>query len=296
MKTYRRVLATFLAILMLPLLSGCSVFETRLAQAIEKMSRKNNLHYELALTLELELAAGEETEDGAERFLRLPGSFEAEGTLYTEPFQLQADAQLILPGARTRWECYLEKDETAYYFYSRMNDGVLWQKQGLADDGKSQVKGLRYIVKGSESFLPAGEEMLRGQFTERYDGVIPGEYLSGLLQLYGVHEWLCDELGMELEDGLFDELPDVPASVWLDKESRMIVQADADLGELLAQIAERQLAESRRVSSFDTLGLTADLKRAHLSLHLSDYDAAEPFAVPEDAMSAWGSGVMPWDK
>ena len=111
-----------------------------------------------------------------------------------------------------------------------------------------------------------------------------------------MHEWLCDELGLKLEDGLFDGLPDVPASVWLDKESRLIVRVDAELGELLSLIAERQLAESRRASSFDTLGLSMDLKRAHLSLHLSDYDAAEPFAVPEDARSAWGSDVMPWDR
>ncbi len=296
MKTYRRILAAFLAILMLPLLSGCSVFETKLARAIEKMSRKNNLHYELSLALELELSAGEETEEGAERFLLLPGSFEAEGTLYTDPFQLQANAQLTLPGARTDWECYLEKDETAYYLYSRINDGTLWQKQGLADDGKARVKGLSYVVKGSENFLPAGEETVGGQLTERFDGVIPGEYLSGLLKLYEVHEWLSDELGLNLEDGLFEELPDVPTSVWLDEENRLIVQVDAELGELLSMIAERQLAESRRASSFDTLGLTMDLKRAHLSLHLSDYDAAEPFAVPEDARSAWGSDVMPWDK
>ena len=296
MKIYRRVLAAFLAVLMLPLLSGCSVFETKLARSIEKMSRKNNLHYALSLALELELASDEETAEGTKRFLLLPGSFEAEGSLYTDPFQLQADARLTLPGADTHWECYLEKDEAAYYLYSRINDGTLWQKQGLADDGKARVEGLRYIVRGSESFLPAGEETVGGQLTERFDGIIPGEYLSGLLDLYGVHEWLCDELGLKLEAGLFDGLPDVPASVWLDRESRLIVRVDAELGELLSLIAERQLAESRRASSFDTLGLSMDLKRAHLSLHLSDYDAAEPFAVPEDARSAWGSDVMPWDR
>ena len=296
MKKYRRILAAFLAILMLPLLSGCSIFETKLARAVERMSRRDNMLYKLSLALELELRADSETEEDTERLLLLPGSFEAEGRLYTDPFQLQADARLTLPGTQTRWECYLEKQESAYYFYSRINDGTLWQKQGIADDGKAQVKGLRYIVKGSETFLPAGEELIDGQLAERFDGVIPGEYLSGLLELYRVHEWLSEELGLNLEDGLFDELADVPASVWLGKESREIVQVDAELGEALSLIAERQLAESRRASSFDTLGLSMDLKRAHLSLRFSDYDAEASFAVPDDAKSAWGGDVMPWDQ
>ena len=294
MKRAPRILAAFLAVVML-FLSGCSVFETKLARAIEKMSRKDNLNFELSLILELEIASASDPEGDTDRFLRLPGSFDVTGSLYTDPFRMKADAKLTLPGSQTRWECYLEKDEAAYYLYSRINDGTLWQKQGLADDGKAKIKGLDYIVKGTENFAPAGEELVGGQPAERFDGVIPGEYLSSLLQLYRVHEFLGEELGLDLADGLFDDLADVPASVWLDQESRMIVQIDAELGELLSLLAERSLAESRGASSFDTLGLEMSLERAHLSLRLRDFNEAEDFQIPDEARSAWGSDVMPWD-
>ena len=294
MKRYRQILAAFLAVCVL-FLSGCNLFETKLARAVEKMSRKDNCHFTLSVDLELALKADSDSEDGAERALTLPGRFEAEGILYANPLQMRANAGFSMAGSKTRWECWLEKDEGAYYLYSRLNDGTLWQKQGLADDGKNRVKGLGYIVKGAESFAPAGEETLGDLTAERYDGVIPGEYISGLLKIYRLQEWLSDELGLQLADGLFDDLADVPCSVWMDTESRMIVRAEAELGDLLSQLVSRQLAENREAVSFDTLGLDVSLEKAHLSLLLSDFDGAEAFHVPAEAKSAWGGEAMPWD-
>lgn len=294
MKGTRRLLALALGALML-LLSACNVFETKLAQAVEKMSRKDSVGFALTAELELSLSAGGGNEEAEAPSIMLSGRFEASGALYTDPLRLQTNAQLSLPGTQTRWECYLEKDEGAYYLYSRTNDGTLWQKQGLADDGKARIKGLKTIVRGTESFLPAGEEELSGRAAARYDGVLAGEYIAELLELYRVREWLCDELGLQLAEGLFEELPDVPASVWLDRESGMIVRAEAELGELVSSLGARQLALSREASGWDALGLEVHAERAHLTLVLSDFDETAPFRIPDEAKSAWGSDVMPWD-
>ena len=143
--------------------------------------------------------------------------------------------------------------------------------------------GMSVTVFGRVSVYPRD-----GAYQLYCSGIMP----EGVGDLQVAFEQLKQKLSA---DGLFDDLADVPASVWLDQESRMIVQIDAELGELLSLLAERSLAESRSASSFDTLGLEMSLERAHLSLRLRDFNEAEDFQIPDEARSAWGSDVMPWD-
>lgn len=284
-------------------LSGCGVFETKLARAIQRMSNLDDLHFELLLEAELELRSAETppeepAEEAEPELRRLPfgGSFEASGELYTKPLRARLDTVLTLPGSQARQACYVEKEEQAYYLYSRLNDGTLWQKQGLAEQDGGKVKGLRYIVSSMESFVSAGEETLDGLQTERYDGVLAGENISELLRLYGVRELLVDGIGLQLREGLLEELPDVPASVWVDGNAGMIVRIEADLTALASVIAERQLTDGRDALGLESFGLQLGLTGLRLRVDLSGFNESEDFRIPEEAKAAWGDTVMPWEK
>ena len=294
-KKWKRAAALLLAAVTALSLSGCGIFETKLARAIQKMSNLDSLHFSLQLEAALELRAAGQTEDEPRR-LPLSGSLEAEGELYTDPLRSKFSAALSLPGSQARQECYLEKEEHAYYLYSRLNDGTLWQKQGLAGQDGTKVKGLRYIVSSMESFQAAGEEPLGGQPAARYDGVLAGENLAELLRLYGVREFLADGVGLQLRENVFEELPDVPASVWVDAGTGMIVRVEADLTALGAAIAERQLEDSRNALGLESVGVELALTGLRLRLALSGFNEAEAFQIPEAAKAAWGDSVMPWEK
>lgn len=295
-KRWKRAAALLLAAAMTLSLTGCGIFDTKLARAIQKLSNLDSLHVALQVEAALELCIDGQTEDEA-RSLPASGSFEAEGELYTNPLRARLDTVLRLPGSQTRQECYMEKEEHAYYLYSRKNDGALWQKQGLAEQDGAKVKGLRYIISSMETFTPAEEEEeLDGQAATRYDGALAGDSISELLELYGVWELLTDGMGLQLKDALFEELPDVPASVWVDGSTGMLVRIEADLTDLAAVIAERQLADSRDALDLDSVGVRLALTGLQLRLELSGFNEAEPFQIPDEAKAAWGDPVMPWEK
>ena len=309
MKRIKQGIALLLAAIMIPGLAACGAFGTHRARAIQKMSRLGSLHFVLSAELELALTVaepegtaeetaenGEDAEAPPSRVLPLRADFSADGELYPDPLRAAFQTQLRLPGGVTKGENYVEKKDGAYYLYSRLNDGTLWQKQGLAEGDRGSVKGLKYIIQGAEGFAEAGLEELEGRTAERYDGVIAGEYLAGLLELYQVRAFLSEDLGLRLHEGLFDEPADVPASIWLDQETGMIIRVDLDLTDFADGIADEQLRDSRRALGLDEFGMELDLTGLRLRADLSAFDEAGEFHIPDEALSAWGESVMPWEK
>ena len=114
--------------------------------------------------------------------------------------------------------------------------------------------------------------------------------------MFEVENTLTDGLGLRLAEGLFGEICDVPACLWLDDSSGMISRVDVDLTETGANMARRQLEELREASAFDSLGLKTELTELRLSVQLSSFDEAESFTIPDEAQSPWGETVMPWEK
>ena len=302
--------ALFLALLMLFSLSACSVFSTKMAAAIQKTSKLRSFHVDVEASLELALcldasrdpeAEAEDGEDasaaeGARQELPLRGSFTGSGECYTDPFQLHLDTELSLPGSSSKRLIYGEKDENAYYFYSRLNDGSIWQKNGLAAWSAGKIDGVKYLVQAADFFEASGTETVGGYTATRYDGAIPGEYLSGLFTLYRLREFLCDGLGLQLAEGVLEETADVPASIWLDTESGMIVRLDADLGAFGRAASEKQLAAARGALGFGSLGLSLELRDLRVSMRFSDFNGAADFQIPDEAKSAWGEKTQPWEK
>lgn len=296
-----RRLSLLLAVLMLLSVTGCGIFTTKMAMAVQKMSKLQNFHVEAQVSAELALcldAAQEENAaaDQARRELPLQGSWTGSGEWYTDPFRLYLDTELSLPGTSSKTRIYGEKDDGAYYFYSLLGDGSIWKKQGLAEWGKAKVNGVKYLVEGAGFFTEAGTETVDGFTAMRYDGVFPGEFLAGLFTLYHVRELLTDGLGLEVAEGVLEEPSEIPASIWLDTHSGLIVRLDADLGAFARSAADKQLSAARDALGLDALGLSPELREMHVSVHFSDFDSAEAFQIPDEAKAAWGESVKPWEQ
>ena len=293
----KRALALLLAAVLVLSLTGCGVFDTRMARAVQKMSKLSSLRMDLTAEMTLSLtteAAGESVEAAA--VLKVPVRCTSGIDIFTDPLLARAELALDLPGRTTGLSAYLEKTETCYNLYSLRSTGSIWQKQGFTDLNRAKVTGLKYIVQGAETFVQGAEEEIGGAKAVRYDGCIVGEYLEGLLELYGVRELLADGFGLQLAPDLFQEMKDVPASLWLDSDSGMIVRISLDLTELGAQMGGKQLDDLRRASDFDALGLNIALESFVVTVDLSQFDAVEAFAIPEEAQAAWGETRQPWEK
>ena len=297
MRRGKRALALLVAAALLLGLTGCGVFDTRMARAVQKMSKLNSLRLDLTAEMTLSLAtetAGESAADAP--LLKVPAACTGGIDLFTDPLLARSEFTLALPGRTSGLSAYLEKTETCYNLYSLRTTGSIWQKQGFTELDKAKVTGLKYIVQGAETFVQGEEESVNGSPAVRYDGTVVGEYLEGLLELYGVWELLTDGFGFQLAPELFRDMEDVPASLWLDSDSGMIVRVSLDLTGLGAQMGKKQLEDLRKGSGFDALGLSVALDSFVVTVDLSQFDAVEPFAIPEEAQAAWGETKQPWEK
>ena len=291
----KRMAALLLAAALLLSLSGCGVFDTKLARAVQKMSKLDSLRLELQAEAVLAVE-GPAEQDGGQAALQLPASCSGVFDLKVKPLLVKGETALQYPGGGQKHLACIEQKDGAYYLYSRANAGSLWQKRGLAQWDKLQVSGLRYIVQGAETFSEVGREEIKGSPATRYDGLLAGEYLEGLLQLYGVEELLRDGLGFQLAEGLFSGMKDIPASLWLDESSGMVVRLQLDLRDCAADLAARQLRQSRDASGFDALGLSLSLESLLVTVDLGQFDAIEDISIPDEARAAWGEDTkQPWE-
>ena len=305
MKRWKKLLALLLAAVMLLGLSGCGVFDTKMAKALQKMSKLRNLHYEISADLSLNFRQAQTEEeadaDAAEEGTILPaitvdGSFRGSGELFVDPLLVKMDTKVRVPGFESSKRLYLEKKDNVIFVYSLANGGTIWEKQGFALEEKARVSALRFLITGLESFEITDDPDLQQEGTTCFRGVLGGEFLQELLEMFEVESTLTEGLGLRLAEGLFGEFTDVPAYLWLDNSTGMISRVDVDLTETGANLARRQLAELREASAFDSLGLETELTQLRLSVQLSRFDEAESFAIPDEAQAPWGETVMPWEK
>ena len=75
-----------------------------------------------------------------------------------------------------------------------------------------------------------------------------------------------------------------------------IIRIELDLTDFADGIADEQLRDSRRALGLDEFGVELELTGLRLRTDLSAFDEAPEFRIPDEALSAWGESVMPWEK
>lgn len=289
MKAWKKIAALLLSACLLLGLTGCGLFSTKMARAMQKMSKVGSLHIDVQVDLQLELGAGAKT---APVNGRLSGGVD----LFPDPLLARADLQLDLPGFERQLLYYFEKENDVLNIYSNTNGGSVWEKRASVLNGPAvKVNGLRYFVDGTSDFELVGPETVDGVEAVRYDGTISGEYLKGLVELYDLPNRLAEGYGLELPDGLLDDLRDVDASLWLSAEDGTIARVELDATELAEMLADSLLADMRRESGMNRVGVELRLKSLTGKAVLSDFDKVEKFQIPDEAVAAWGEEKQPWD-
>ena len=289
-RTLQQILALVLALSLALSLSGCSLFDTKMVRAVQKMSTLESVTIDLEAQVLLDLRAGEQT-------MPLDAGLSGEVTLFPDPLLAKGDFTLKLPGGKETAVAYLEKQEGVFYLYSRANAGTLWNKMGFMEmKSSASKKGVwRYIAESAESFERMGLEELYGETAARYDGVISGEFIRALAERLELESTLRDGYGVQLAEGFFNEVPDVPAHLWLSEEDSVILALELELTEAVDALAKKQLRDFHEETDWDALDLELSLAEATLFLRLSEYNKAEKFTIPDEATAAWGEIKQPWE-
>ena len=286
MKTIKKAAALLLVLAMALSLTGCSLFDTKLARALHKLNRTDNLHVDVLDDLVVQVRAGEQV-------LPFKASLTGGVDLYFSPFQGKLELLLEWPGFQRRFLLYLEKSEGVLTLYSNVNGGEAWKKHCFASNGQDdKADGLKYLTEVADTFHPVPQpDSTDGSL--RYDGEVPGSALRGFLELYQVKERLERDYGIRLPDDLLSNLHSVPVSLWLNAEGELDLLV-LDPGPMLNDVLGRLLSRSRQASGLDQLPLNLTLDSNTIVLQLSGFDAQTDLLIPEEAHKALSDGPMYW--
>lgn len=177
----------------------------------------------------------------------------------------------------------LQEDNTRLTLY--YNDGTGWNSETINTNDFSHfntISNMRiYLDNVSEDTLQeAGEDIINEKKVVKYTGVIEGDAMEAVLQSSGMLAGL--ELSEALKDtdlnAIFNELEDVPISVWISEEGYP-VRYDLDMKDLMSRLFEMMADQDRE--RFGDIEITCP--KMQLVMDCFNFNTVEDFEVPAEA-------------
>lgn len=270
MKAVRKAVALLLSGLMLLSLSACGAFEAKIARAASRMTKLESFHMDVDISLDAALSLMGRSMD---MDLGLSGGID----LKTDPVQMRADMSLEIMKLNKELLSYVEKCSGGYSVAISQDLGRTWDEEILVENGSpAKFKAadvLKLVAASLAKFESVGQEQVSGSAAERYDGFIPSESAEKIIELTGLREALSQALGTKLDSEIFSDPGDVPASVWLDNKSGMIVRLELDMSQLMQKVLGAAAEEILKIAGAEKLGADMEIKSAAVSVTLSQFDS-----------------------
>ena len=120
----------------------------------------------------------------------------------------------------------------------------------------------------------------------RYDGVITGSEVKKVMELTGAGDMLSRNLGVTLSDEDFSNLGDIPASVWIDKETGMLVRYDMDMTSVVRSVLPELVGGLTNSLALKNLSSNLEVSSASFSAVLSRFNQVGEVTIPDAVRAA----------
>ena len=232
MKKAKRILVFAILAAMLLSLCGCGMFRTRVAKAAIKMSKLDSLHadVEMQIGMGISLLGQDVNADAA-----ITGGAD----IQRDPERVYVNRMAEVAGFEQNLLFYGVGRDDGFDVYSSVDSGDSWTKGSVEDDdssknSKADGKSLFLLLSESAaSFKEYGKEKVNGSDAIGYNGKITSDELRQALELATAKQALEESLDVELDDDVFEDLGDVPVSIWIDVKSGMIVRVEMDMSDVM---------------------------------------------------------------
>ena len=160
--------------------------------------------------------------------------------------------------------------------YSSADSGDSWTKDSIENDdssknSKADGKSLFLLLSDSAA---SGKEKVNGSDAIRYNGKITSDELRQALELADVKQSLEESLDVELDDDVFEDLGDVPVSIWIDVKSGMIVRIEMDMSDVMQGLVP-VLVDKAMEKADVGIGVNTKVYEVTVSITLSEFDAVQ---------------------
>ena len=273
MKKTKRILVFAILAAMLLSLCGCGMFRTHVAKAAIKMSKLESLHADVEMQIGMGISVlGQDVNADA--------TVTGGADIQRDPERVYVNMNAEVAGFEQNMLLYAVSRDGGADVYSSADSGESWTKDSIENDNSSKSskadgKSVFLLLSDSAaSFKEYGKEKVNGSDAIRYNGKITSDELKQALELADVKQSLEESLDVELDDDVFEDLGDVPVSIWIDVKSGMIVRVEMDMSDVMQGLVP-VLVDKAMEKTDVGIGVNTKVYDATVSITLSEFDAVQ---------------------
>ena len=291
MKKMKRITCLAIAVLMALALAACGgnnggekSVEPSIAEIMEKaqtsMENISSMSYDM--TMDIGMAVSNMTFDI---------STDVKADYIAEPIKMKMDMNMdmgILGSMQIL--SYMEIVDGTYYMYTGFPDEdgtMIWMKEKIELGDIAQYdaqKSMDLYIRSAESFKENGTEVIDGVNTTRYDGIISRDAWNEVLENTGVLEQL-DVSDIDEISGFFDDLGDLPISIWIADETYIPMKYEMDMKDFMQGLMDKIMEEAIEEGE-DAEDYAITITKTDLSMIMSNINGIDSIEIPEEALSA----------
>lgn len=273
MKKAKRILVFAILAAMLLSLCGCGMFRTHVAKAAIKMSKLESLHADIEMQIGMGISVlGQDVNADA--------TVTGGADIQRDPERVYVNLMAEVAGFEQNLLFYGVGRDDGFDVYSSADSGESWTKDSIENDdssksSKADGKSVFLLLSDSAaSFKEYGKEKVNGSDAIRYNGKITSDELRQALELANAKPALEESLDVELDDDVFEDLGDVPVSIWIDVKSGMIVRVEMDMSDVMQGLVP-VLADKAMEKADIGIGVNTKVYEVTVSITLSEFDAVQ---------------------
>ena len=273
MKKAKRILVFAILAAMLLSLCGCGMFRTRVAKAAIKMSKLESLHADVEMQIGMGISVlGQDVNADA--------TVTGGADIQRDPERVYVNMNAEVAGFEQNMLLYAVGRDGGADVYSSADSGESWTKDSIENDdssksSKADGKSVFLLLSDSAaSFKEYGKEKVNGADAIRYNGKITSDELKQALELADVKQSLEESLDVELDDDVFEDLGDVPVSIWIDVKSDMIVRIEMDMSDVMQGLVPVLVDKAMEKADIG-IGVNTKVYEVTVSITLSEFDAVQ---------------------
>ena len=273
MKKTKRIIVFAILAAMLLSLCGCGMFRTRVAKAAIKMSKLESLHADVEMQIGMGISVlGQDVNADA--------AVTGGADIQRDPERVYVNMNAEVAGFEQNMLLYAVGRDGGADVYSSADSGESWTKDSIENDdssksSKADGKSLFLLLSDSAaSFKEYGKEKVNGADAIRYNGKITSDELKQALELADVKQSLEESLDVELDDDVFEDLGDVPVSIWIDVKSGMIVRVEMDMSDVMQGLVPVLVDKAMERTDIG-IGVNTKVYDVTVSITLSEFDAVQ---------------------
>ena len=273
MKKAKRILVFAILAAMLLSLCGCGMFRTHVAKAAIKMSKLDSLHADIEMQIGMGISVlGQDVNADA--------AITGGADIQRDPERVYVNLMAEVAGFEQNLLFYGVGRDGGFDVYSSADSGDSWTKDSIENDdssknSKADGKSLFLLLSDSAaSFKEYGKEKVNGSDAIRYNGKITSDELRQALELANAKQALEESLDVELDDDVFEDLGDVPVSIWIYVKSGMIVRVEMDMSDVMQGLVPVLVDKAMEKTDIG-IGVNTKVYEVTVSITLSEFDAVQ---------------------